>query len=152
MDWKARYLELHKKQFKEKYPSAWADGHYCQPKYPDVKKANGLQNAIENFINWSGYRATRVNNIARLPDKTITTASGLQFSEKRFSRATRKGQADISSTIKGRSYMFEVKIGSDKPSEHQLKEQQKERAAGGNYEFVKTIEEFLELFDRILSE
>lgn len=48
--------------------------------------------------------------------------------------------------------MFEVKIGNDKPSEHQLKEQDKERRAGGGYEFVKTIDEFLELFDKILAE
>lgn len=148
--WRKRYRDLHEQDFKTRYPGAYKDGHYTEPKYPDVTKANGLQNAIENIINWSGFRATRINNIARLPDKQVKTASGMIFSEKRFSRATRKGQADISSTINGKSYMWEVKIGNDRPSEHQIKEQEKERKAGGGYEFVKSIYEFLALFDNIL--
>lgn len=150
--WRQRYQQAHEADFKTHYPIAYADGQYSEPTYPQVSKANGLQKMIENYINWSGYRATRINNIARLPDKQVKTASGLVFSEKRFSKATRKGQADISSTINGRSVMFEVKIGRDKPSEHQLKEQAKERAAGGEYFFTSTPDEFFEQFDSIVND
>lgn len=149
-DWRTRYLQAHEADFKTRYPQAYADNHYCKPKMPDVKKSNGLQKAIENFINWSGYRATRVNVIGQLADKTVTTESGLRFTEKRYTRATRRGQADISSTINGKSVMWEIKIGRDKPSEHQLREQAKERRAGGEYFFIYTIEQFFEEYDRIV--
>lgn len=152
MNYKKRYQQAHEANFKLQHPVAYADGHYTQPKYPDVKTANGLQNFIENFINWNGYRATRINNIGKLADKVVTEKSGFKFTEKRYTRATRRGAADISATIKGRSAMFEVKIGSDKPSEWQLKEQQKEIAAGGLYYFIKTPEQFLEIYDSIINE
>lgn len=147
MTWRERYQQAHEADFKTRYPVAYKDGHYIHPKYPDVNTANGLQKMIENFINWSGYRATRINNIGRLADKIVTEKSGFKFAEKRFTRATRKGQADISSTIKGRSVMWEIKINKDKPSEFQLLEQQKERNAGGEYYFTKTPEDFFELYD-----
>lgn len=62
---------------------------------------------------------------------------------------TRKGSADISATIRGRSVMLEIKIGNDKPRPEQLEEQRREIAAGGLYFFVKTPEDFLEIFDNI---
>jgi hypothetical protein len=46
--------------------------------------------------------------------------------------------------------MIEVKVGKDRPSQDQLKEQAKERAAGGLYEFCRTPEEFLELYRLIV--
>lgn len=148
--WKIRYAEMHEENFKRNHPVAYADGYYVKCTIPDVRKANGLTNFVENFINWSGGRATRINNIARLPDKTVKS-NGFTFTEKRFSRATRKGQADVSSTIKGKSIMWEIKVGSDRPSEHQLKEQAKERRAGGEYFFVHNPVEFFEYYDRIVS-
>jgi len=62
---------------------------------------------------------------------------------------TRKGSADISSTIKGRSVMWEVKVGRDRPRPEQLAEQAKERAAGGMYEFISTPEQFFAIFDTL---
>lgn len=104
---------------------------------------------VENFLNWEGYRCTRVNVIGRLADKTVTEKNGAQFTQKRFTRSTRKGAADLSSTIKGKSVMWEVKIGNDKPSEHQLKEQAKERKAGGEYFFIKTPDDFFNYYDNL---
>jgi hypothetical protein len=63
---------------------------------------------------------------------------------------TRKGTADISATIRGKSVMIEIKVGRDKPSPYQLAEQQKERAAGGIYEFVSGPDEFFSLYDSLL--
>lgn len=45
--------------------------------------------------------------------------------------------------------MWEIKCGSDRPRPEQIKEQERERRAGGQYEFIKTIEEFFEVYDRL---
>jgi hypothetical protein len=47
--------------------------------------------------------------------------------------------------------MIEIKIGSDKASQYQLKEQELERKAGGIFEFISTPEEFFVLYDFVLS-
>lgn len=47
--------------------------------------------------------------------------------------------------------MWEVKIAKDKPSEHQLKEQAKERKAGGEYFFVHDPNEFFMYYDEIIN-
>lgn len=47
--------------------------------------------------------------------------------------------------------MFEVKVGQDKPSIEQLREQQLERKAGGIYEFIRDPEEFFLFYDLIIS-
>lgn len=139
MNWKERYQQAHEHWFKHNTPTAYNDGHYCQPKYPDVRKANGLTLAISNFVNWNGYRATRIST------------TGRQVGGKWIYGNTRKGTADLSLTIKGRAIMIEIKVGADRASEYQLAEQAKERAAGGIYEFVSTMEQFLDLYDKFVS-
>lgn len=117
---------------------------------PKVATANGLTQAIVNYINWTGNRATRINVQGRLVEGSMTTETGTTLSKKKWIKSsTRKGTADISSTINGRSAMWEIKIGSDRPSEAQLKEQARERKSGGVYEFIKTIEQFFEVYDRL---
>lgn len=132
---KKRYFEAHKKGFNQVAKDA---GHYFTPVFPATTKANGLTQAIVKFLLWEGHRATRVSS------------SGRMIAGKYIPGTTRKGAADISATIKGRSVMLEVKVGSDKPSEYQLREQELERKAGGIYEFVKTFEEFLVIYDKII--
>jgi hypothetical protein len=136
---KQRYQQAHEKWFKETYPTAYADGHYAPPKYPIITKANGLTLFCMNYTNFMGYRATRINT------------TGRQVGGKWIKGTTRRGTADLSLTLKGKSVMIEIKIPPDKPSEHQLKEQAKERAAGGIYEFISTPEQFFELFDRVVN-
>lgn len=65
---------------------------------------------------------------------------------------TQKGIFDVSATIKGRSAWFEIKAGYDKPSQDQLIFQQEVRAAGGIAEFVKSTDEFLKMFTKLLLE
>jgi len=139
MTWKQRYQQAHELNFKQQYPTAYADGLYPQPKYPIVTKANGLTLAICNFVNWNGYRATRISS------------TGRQVGGKWIYGNTRKGTADISLTIKGRAIMIEIKVGADRASTFQLAEQAKERAAGGVYEFVSSMDQFLELYDKFVS-
>jgi hypothetical protein len=141
MNWKERYNAAHFEWTKCNCPNVVADGFYSAPVLPKVNTANGLNKFIENYIGFIGGRATRINVV------------GMMRGGRRVHSTTRKGSADISSTLPphGRSCQWETKIGRDKPSEHQLKEQAKERAAGGEYFFVSTPEQFFEYLDEFLS-
>ena len=144
-----RYQQAHEQNFKQQYQTAYADGHYALPKMPKVNTANGLTNFICNYINWMGYRATRINSTGRLIDGVQKQPSGVVLTTKKWiPGTTRKGTADISATIKGRSVMIEIKM-NDKPSQYQLDEQAKERKAGGVYEFIHNTEEFFTLYDSL---
>jgi hypothetical protein len=136
-EWRIRYNTAHYNYTLQRTPNVIRDGFYTGPTLPKVATANGLTQFICNFINWSGYRATRINTMGRM------------VGGRWIHSTTRKGSADISSTIKGRSVMWEVKVGRDRPRPEQLAEQAKERAAGGIYEFVSTPEGFFELFDKL---
>jgi len=136
---KERYNEAHKAWFQEQYPNAWKDGLYSPPPMPTITKANGLTKYITNFLFWKGHRATRVNVQGRI------------IKGKWIPSSTRKGTADISATIKGRSVMIEIKVGSDRPRPEQIQEQERERRSGGIYEFIRTAHEFLELYDKVVN-
>lgn len=143
-----RYAEAHENNFKIKYPQVYAGGNYFKPVMPDCRKANGLTNAIVNFLTWRGHRATRIASSGRIIKTPQRQASGVSLmTDKYIPGTTRRGTADISSTIHGKSVMWEVKVGRDKPSEYQLQEQALEISAGGNYFFVHSFEEFIQLYD-----
>ena len=147
---KQRYNAAHKIWFMIQYPSAFQDGFYAEPKMPVINKANGLTTFICNYLNWIGHRATRINVSGRLIDGNEKQPSGVVLNAKKWiPSSTRKGTADISATIKGRSVMLEIKIGKDKASEFQLAEQIKERKAGGIYEFISSVDEFFQLYDSL---
>lgn len=145
-NYREAYIAAHKQWFQVQYPSAWADGFWTAPKFPNIKKANGLTLWICNFINWSGYRATRVSSAGRYLVSREPGIIGGRF----IPGPTRRGSADISATIKGRSVMIEVKVGRDKPSPEQLKEQAKERTAGGVYEFCSHPDDFLTVYNTLI--
>ena len=133
--WKVRYEKSYQANYQREYPQAYKDHGYINTTFPDVRKANGLTQAIVKFLLWEGHRATRV------------ASSGRIIEGKYIPGTTHKGAADISATVKGRSVMLEIKIGSDRASEYQLREQQLERKAGGCYEFIRTMEEFFLWYD-----
>ena len=148
---KQRYQIAHEQWFKIQYPNAYKDGFYLEPKIPKVDTANGLTTFICNFLSWMNHRATRINVMGRLIDGVEKQPSGAKIGVKKWLQSsTRKGTADISATIKGRSGMIEIKVGRDKPRPDQLSEQIRERNAGGIYEFIGTPEQFFELYDRIV--
>lgn len=149
---KQRYQSAHEQWFREQYPNAYKDGFYLEPKIPKVDTANGLTTFICNYLSWMNHRATRINVSGRLVDGVEKQPSGAKVGVKKWiPSSTRKGTADISATIKGRSVMIEIKVGRDKPRPDQLSEQIRERNAGGIYEFIGTPEQFFELYDFILS-
>jgi hypothetical protein len=144
MNFREHYVNAHKKWFAKEYPQAWKDGFYSPPKFPNINKANGLTQWVLNFVNWNGYRATRISSAGRyIPGNTY---EGGMF----IPGSTRKGTADISCTIKGLALMVEIKTGRDKPSPEQLKEQAKEIAAGGRYEFVSHPDDFIKIYNQLL--
>lgn len=133
------YIDRYRKAYDDyqrvNFPAWHKDGHAIEAVVPDTGTANGLTTFICNFIKWQGYRATRIN------------VSGRQINDKWIKSSTRKGTADISATIKGKSLMIEIKAGKDRPSLAQLKEQERERKAGGEYVFIKSVEEFFTVYD-----
>jgi hypothetical protein len=137
---KDRYEAAHYKGFSQ---VAKDSGHYFPAVMPDCNKSSGLQLAIIKFILWEGFNADRTGTEGRM----IKDKAG---NYKRIHSSNRKGTSDISATIKGRSIKLEVKVGRDKPSADQLREQARERQAGGIYEFVYTFEEFITLYDQII--
>ena len=148
---KQRYNAAHEQWFSQAYPAAYRDGHYASPVFPKVATSNGLTMAIINFINWSGGNADRCSTVGRITKGFERQPSGTVLQVAKFiPSANRRGSADITSTILGRSVKWEVKIGRDKPSEYQLAEQGRERRAGGEYFFVHNFEEFLYYYDSLI--
>lgn len=152
MTYKQRYQQAHEYWFKIEYPNAYKDGYYLDSKLPKIDSSNGLTTYIINFLSWYGHRATRINVSGRLIEGKEKQPSGVTLGVKKWiPSSTRKGTADISATINGRSVMIEIKVGADRPRPEQLEEQIRERKAGGIYEFIKTPDEFLVLYDFVLS-
>jgi hypothetical protein len=140
MSWTQRYKQAHNDWVKQQSPAYYeaAGGNSMKVSYPCVTKSNGLTSAICKYLEWSGHRATRINTAGRIVNGRYITST------------TRKGTADISATIKGRAIMIEIKVGKDRPSEYQLAEQQRERNAGGIYEFIHSIDEFFLFYDNFI--
>ncbi len=148
MDWKKQYSAAHRRYQEQEYPTATRDFGCVPTSFPDTQKANGLTRAIINYLTWEGHRATRINSQGQLVKGQERQESGNIITVNKWRPgSTRRGSADISATINGRSVMLEVKTGRDKPSEYQLAEQARERKAGGIYEFIHTIEEFFEWYN-----
>lgn len=149
--WKQRYTEAYDEYQHREFPAASKDFGTLPPKYPDVRTSNGLTRFICDFIKFKGFRATRVNTQGRMVECTTREESGAVFMDKKWiTSSTRKGTADVSSTILGRTVMFEVKVGDDQPRVNQLKEASRERKAGGVYEFVYSPDDFLIIFDGLI--
>jgi len=136
-EWKIRFDLAYKENFKQQYPVAYASHGCLKTSFPDTSKANGLTQAIIKYLMWNGHRATRITSAGRMLGKRFIPGT------------TRKGAADVSSTIKGMSVMWEIKVGKDKPSQQQLQEQALEIKAGGKYYFVHDFNEFLKYYDEL---
>ena len=149
MEWKKRYFEAYKKYQDKFFPSVVKDQGYMVPKYPKVDTANGLTAAVCNYLKWEGHYANRINTMGRPVVHERQQVNGT-FRELRWQRGTtNKGTADIDSIIAGKPVKFEVKIGSDRQSDAQKKEQQRIERAGGSYYIIKTVEDFFTIYDSL---
>ena len=136
---KQRYFAAHEAWYKREYATAYKDGFYTKPKLPVINAGSRMDFFITNFIVWSGWSATKVNNMGRKVNGSWVASS------------TKKGTFDLSCTIAGRSVKIETKHSSDTAKEDQLKMQERERKAGAVAEFVYSIESFFELYDKIIN-
>lgn len=149
--WRRRYVELYNQYQDREYAAAVKDFGYIKVKWPKVSSANGLTMFIVKFLTYAGWRATRVNTQGRLIKGLQRQASGTVLTVNKFiPTAGRRGSADVSSTVAGKSVMWEIKVGNDRASEYQLKEQALEQAAGGFYFFIHSPEQFIEYYDKIV--
>jgi hypothetical protein len=139
---KARYIAAHEAWFSRTHPNAYRDGYYTVPTIPNTATANGLTSFVQNYLDWTGSYANRVNTTGRR-----ITVNGR---EKWIKGTTKKGTADIAAVIRGRHVSFEIKVGKDTPSDKQLLRQQQIRAAGGEYFFTHTAEEFFEQLESLI--
>lgn len=137
----------------ETTPNAVAIGGYVTTVYPKVSTANGLTNAICNYINWSGGIGNRINVMGRLVEGTEKTESGAIFTKKKFIKSsTLKGTADIIATLQnGKTWHIEIKVGNDKPRPEQIKMQERVRKTGSHYDFISDMAQFFTLYDRLIT-
>lgn len=121
------------------------------------KTANGLERCIVRFLELEGYQAERIKNTGRFIDSRsiVTDVVGRKRtvgSSKWVPGTGRSGTSDISSTIKGRSVKWEVKIGRDSQSPAQREYEELIKRAGGFYFIVKTFDDFYNKYKELLKE
>ncbi|MBS3776882.1 MAG: hypothetical protein KGY70_16915, partial [Bacteroidales bacterium] len=138
---KKLYLEKHR----ESHPNL-PEGARVPPKFTD-KDANSLTKCIIEYIRMTGGQAERISVTGRRIDrrKTFTDAVGYkrQIGRVQWAKSNmKKGSADISATIRGRSVKIEVKIGSDRQSQAQKDYQREVEQAGGIYMVVRSFDDF----------
>ena len=135
-----RYNQAYRDYQAREFPVWVKDGHTLDARPCDTGTANGLQTFIQNYLTWTGSYGNRINTMGRqLP------------SGKWIKGTTKSGTGDILACVNGRMVFFEVKVGRDKASDKQLEQQRKVRASGGEYLFVRTASEFLELYDNLIN-
>lgn len=115
--------------------------------------ANGLTSCIIAYLRLKGYQAERISCTGRYIDnsKVITDCLGHRRrigSGQWIPSSGRKGSADISATINGRSVKIEVKI-KDRQSKDQKAYQQDIDRAGGIYWLVRTFAEFIHHYNEL---
>ncbi len=147
-----RYTELHKLDFQTKYPTAYKDGHYSAPKFPNIKETNGITTFIINFINWSGGLAERTGMEGRvIRKKGFKTQDGRVCEDKMIRvKNSGKGRSDISVLWQSKTMRIEVKNANtkDKLSEKQREYGAKVTKAGGLYFIADSVDSFLAFWDK----
>lgn len=146
-DYKAIYLAAHEAWFKREYPHAYKDGHYQPKKVPAVDTANGMASYIIDHMAWTGNYANRINVMGRQVGGFTKTQSGKVFDDRKFIKAsTKKGTPDLDILINGVSIKPEIKIGSDRQSDNQVKEASKITKAGGVSVVFRSIDDYIDIF------
>jgi len=132
-----------------------------QPSYvPKVaytdKTANGLTKCVISWLTLNGWQAERISTTGRYIDnsKIVTNVLGQQMkigTGKYIKGTGTNGSADISSTIKGYSIKWEVKM-KDKQSDAQKAYQAAIEKAGGKYFIIHDFDEFMMLYKGIMEQ
>lgn len=150
MNWKDELREKKHSYMEQKTPGAFiaSGGRTMKLKPYNDTTSNGLTNCIIDWINYSGGHAMRINTQGQVRKEKIELAFGNKREIVRFTPSTTaKGTFDITATINGRSVKIEVKIGRDRMSEAQLRQQAKEEAAGALCFIARDMQSFVEWFN-----
>ncbi|MDP1843392.1 MAG: hypothetical protein Q8K64_08230 [Sediminibacterium sp.] len=141
-NWKSELKRLKLENIKNTSPDFYelSGGERMKIKAYDDTSANGLTKCIIDWINFKGGSATRINctgQVRRINGEMKWTPG-----------TTRIGVSDVHACVKGRHCSIEVKIGKDRMSEAQYKEQGRIEAAGGLYYVAKDMESFVEWYSK----
>lgn len=148
--WKGRLNEIKYRQMEQKNPGAFiaSGGRTMKLKSFTDTTSNGLTNCIIDWINLSGGHAVRINTMGVVRKEKIQLAFGNTREIVRFTPSTTaKGTFDITATIQGRSVKIEVKIGHDKLSDAQIRQMNKEQAAGALCFIAKDMQSFVQWYE-----
>lgn len=113
--------------------------------------ANGLTQCIVLFVNLSGGQAERINTTGRVVMRRGQQLRGGRLVDclrpQYIPTNGRRGSADISATIGGRSVKIEVKIGRDRQSDAQREYQHEVEQAGGLYYIARDFTSFYDWYN-----
>lgn len=152
MNWKDELRELKYRHMEQRTPSAFiaSGGRTMKLKPYTDTTSNGLTACIIDWINYSGGTANRINTQGQVRKERVEYAGGQHRDFVRYTPSTtRKGTADIHSVMNGRHLSIEVKIGPDRLSSEQIKEQERITRAGGLYFIAKDMQGFVDWFKSI---
>ena len=151
MNWKEELKEMKYRHMEINTPSAFiaSGGRTMKLKPFADSTSNGLTNCIIDWINYSGGHAVRINTQGQARKEKIELAFGNRREIVRFTPSTTaKGTFDITATIMGRSVKIEVKVGRDSLSSAQIKQMEKEEAAGALCFVARDMQSFVQWFKR----
>jgi hypothetical protein len=139
------------------------------PNYPEnltlpgkvyrLNTANGLTQAVIEWVRAHGYQAERVSTTGRLIDRSEIVTDVVGFKRRIGSNewipgTGTKGSADIHATIPlkhsngfGVSVKIEIKVGKDRLSPAQKKYGEQMELAGGVYLVVKELNDLFQWWD-----
>lgn len=137
-NWKPLLKRMKLDNIKQRSPGFFelSGGYGMKVKPYRDNTANGLTQAIIDFIIFSGGHANRINSQGQLRK--------IKGEMKWTYGSTNRGTADIHAIFQGRHISIEIKIGNDKQSEQQIKEAEQVIKAGGLYYVAKNMQSFLE--------
>lgn len=141
--------EMDRQRRIEKHPSIPPNYIKRVPMRDDT--ANGLTQCIILFVNLTGGQAERINTTGRVVMRKGQQMKGGRLVDswrpQYIPTNGRRGSADISATIGGRSVKIEVKIGRDRQSDAQKEYQQEIEQAGGLYYVAHDFTAFVDWYN-----
>lgn len=139
-NWKKLLKQLKLEYLKRTAPDFFemSGGYKMEVKPYKDDTANALTRSIEDFVKHIGGYANRISTTGQMRkiDGRMQWTKG----------NSNKGAADVRILFNGRSIDVEIKIGKDRMSEAQYKEQQRVESAGGLYFIARSFPEFLEFW------
>ena len=151
MNWKEELKKIKFENIKTKSPGFFilSGGYKMKLKPYKDNTTNELTKSVIDWINFSGGSANRINTQDQVRKEKVQLAFGNVRKILRYTPSTtRRGTADIHAVMQGRHISIEIKIGADKLSVHQSKEQERITGAGGLYFVAKNMDGFMQWFNQ----